>query len=476
MFARHQTTNPRALSCAAALFGVVLGNAAPPVTPTIIDDFSTSNPGNYNLVETFSGDGVNNFNASGGIFAPNQTDQETEVWMWTGSPERLDVGESVLLDVLTLEADQSEIAIVLGVTSDLGGGLGTTALEIRLQNNFGAGVLVARVNFGADNNNPLTGTFGPSTVSVTRVDDTTFDWEVTGSLTGSGRVSWPDAAGVPLFFGLNSFNFAGNAENQADNLAIGKPKTAFFVDVSHDPGADTLSVRWESQDGRLYNLRSETDPSNGEPATWPVFGGNQDLAATPPENVVTFPLPADPARYFVVEEFPAPPVPVFSDSFEDGEGDWTTGGNPGSDPFTNWEFGSPTVVGPAAANSPPNCFGTNLSADYADNAEIWLRSPSIDLTAASGATLNFSQDVDIEESFDFGQIRLLDADAALAELAILEMTIEGNNPAGWESFSKALPVAALGKNVVLEFRFSSDNISEPTQDGWYIDDVVVTVP
>ncbi len=35
---------------------------------------------------------------------------------------------------------------------------------------------------------------------------------------------------------------------------------------------------------------------------------------------------------------------------------------------------------------------------------------------------------------------------------------------------------ALGKNVVLEFRFDSDDISEPTQAGWYIDDVVVTTP
>ena len=62
--------------------------------------------------------------------------------------------------------------------------------------------------------------------------------------------------------------------------------------------------------------------------------------------------------------------------------------------------------------------------DYAVEAEIWLRSPVIDLTAVAGATLNFSHYVDIEEGFDSGQIRLLDADAANAELAILQTAID----------------------------------------------------
>jgi hypothetical protein len=30
------------------------------------------------------------------------------------------------------------------------------------------------------------------------------------------------------------------------------------------------------------------------------------MAATPPQNSVTFPLPADSVRFFVVEEIPAP--------------------------------------------------------------------------------------------------------------------------------------------------------------------------
>jgi hypothetical protein len=310
--------------------------------------------------------------------------------------------------------------------------------------------------------------------TVFDLDARTYDIFYNGELAKSG--SFPDAWDSAVV-GLDPWTPAGASPLYYDDFRMAStifdPREAPSLTITGI--ADDLVFTWDSRDGQKYNLRSETGLST-DPATWPVFDGNGDLGATPPENTLTIPRPADAERFFVIEEFLAPPVTVFSDNFEDGQGDWTTGGDDGSNPFTNWEFGSPTVVGPASANSGANCFGTNLSADYANLSDLWLRSPPIDLTAAAGATLNFSHYVDIEEGFDFGEVRLLDADAALAELAVLEMTIDGNNPTGWEPFSKALPAAALGKNVVLEFRFDSDDISEPTQAGWYIDDVVVTTP
>ena len=44
------------------------------------------------------------------------------------------------------------------------------------------------------------------------------------------------------------------------------------------------------------------------------------------------------------------------------------------------------------ANSPVNCYATNLDADYGVDANVWLRSPEIDLsTVATAATLSFWQ-------------------------------------------------------------------------------------
>ena len=192
------------------------------------------------------------------------------------------------------------------------------------------------------------------------------------------------------------------------------------------------------------------------------------MVATAPLNTLTIPLPADSARFFVIEEYPAPPVILFADDFESGENGWTYGSDGAEG--TVWELGVPTN-GPGVANSLLNCFGTNLTSDYAISADVWLRSPPIDLTAAGEATLNYFQWRDIEEGFDFGIISVLDAtdDSLLAE-------IPGSDSAVfvWELVSKSLPPEALGKVIKIEFRLTSDEIEN--FPGWFIDDVEVTTP
>ena len=259
----------------------------------------------------------------------------------------------------------------------------------------------------------------------------------------------------------------------------GAPAGVRITDISYNAFADSISISWESKDGNLYNLRSETDLSNSPTADWPIVGANQDIVATPPENTITFARPGDLTRFYVVECFPAPPVAVFSENFDAAAAlppGWTTGINPTDTGSTTWEFGTPSGVGPGAANSPPNCAATNLGGAYGADSDIYLRTPAIDLTSASGATLNFAQWVDIEARFDSGQIRLLDADAAEAEIAVLDMTIDGEDPADWDSYSKKLPTPALGKNVRFEFRLNTDEFDPDPFAGWYLDNVIVTVP
>jgi bacillopeptidase F len=183
---------------------------------------------------------------------------------------------------------------------------------------------------------------------------------------------------------------------------------------------------------------------------------------------LTIPIPADSTRFFVIEEYPAPPVILFADDFESGENGWTFGSDRAVG--TAWELGVPTN-GPGAANSLLNCFGTNLTSNYEISADVWLRSPAIDLTAVGEATLNYFQYRDIEEGFDFGIISVLDAtfDSLLAE-------IPGSDSAmlAWELVSKSLPPEALGKVIKIEFRLTSDEIEN--FPGWFIDDVEVTTP
>ncbi|MFN0126364.1 MAG: LamG-like jellyroll fold domain-containing protein [Verrucomicrobiales bacterium] len=231
-----------------------------------------------------------------------------------------------------------------------------------------------------------------------------------------------------------------------------------------------LVIRWPSTLGNLYNLRSETDLSAGEPKDWPIFGGNMDIPATPPTNTLTIPLPADPTRFFVIEEFPAPPVPLFSDDFESGQGGWTVGSDGVAG--TAWQLGTPSNVGPLTTNSGVNCFATNLASNYGDDANVWLRSPAIDLTGVGAATLNYAQFTDIEMNFDSGTVSVLNAadDSLIEEI---EGGVDGFT-SQWDPVRHRIPAAALGKVIKIEFRLQSDNFGPGA--GWYIDDFLLTTP
>jgi hypothetical protein len=244
-------------------------------------------------------------------------------------------------------------------------------------------------------------------------------------------------------------------------------------------GSD-LVFTWTSQAGMRYDLLSEIDPSVAMPIDWPVYDGHEQIMATPDTNTLTIPLPAESERFFVIKEYPAPPVPIYEENFDTTAAGslpagWTIGGSPGNPPGTNWELGTPSTVGPPTAFGGSNCVGTNIAAPYTLNANIFLRSPVIDLVTAVGATLNFAHWVDIEEGFDFGSVAVLDA-TDNSELGFVVSVVDGDLPSDWEQFSMSLPAAALGKNVIFEFRLFEDGVSLLDQAGWYIDNVVVTVP
>ncbi|HIG29885.1 MAG TPA: hypothetical protein EYG57_08070 [Planctomycetes bacterium] len=255
-----------------------------------------------------------------------------------------------------------------------------------------------------------------------------------------------------------------------------------ITDIDYSSADDRVTLTWESQAGMLYNLRSSSDLT-GNISTWTLVEG--DIPGTPDINTKSFARPDDPALFYQLEQFPTPPLTVFSEDFDDGPDlptGWSKGVNAGDTGTTQWEAGNPAGgPGPATANSGANCIGTNLAANYGISSDIWLRTPgTIDLTTATDATLVFRQWVDMD-NFDFGDagtVRVLDAaglPGTVTELAVLKTNIQGLFPTAWGKFTKRLPVEALGKTVVLEFRFNSDFVPDADASGWYIDDVVVTV-
>ncbi|MBL48461.1 MAG: hypothetical protein CMP28_05860 [Roseibacillus sp.] len=330
-----------------------------------------------------------------------------------------------------------------------------------------------------------------------------------GGATVAAGIQNPSGAGVTnsiytdTSFGVtdhaNSFNF-DEAVPGADLVSFGHGNLtrtyAFSIDVGRGSGEEPLKLaidrdggdlvlEWESKPGMFYNLKTSTDLA-ADPATWdPVeVDGVFDIPSTPSLNVHSIARPADPERYYRVEEYALPPVSLFFEDFDGGDPGWTTGFDlADAQKLTAWERGDPAggaATGPSAARSGTNCYGTNIGSDYGAESNTWLRTPVMDLTAATGATVSFHQWVDIDEFEDAGgvgdrgSLRVLAADT-LTELAVLEARVVGfaND---WEQYSVDLPATALGQEVVLEFVFVSDPDESVIASGWYIDDVQVTIP
>ena len=199
------------------------------------------------------------------------------------------------------------------------------------------------------------------------------------------------------------------------------------------------------------------------------------------DATVRLTLTGDPADFVRAQTLP-PPLSENFDAAAILPAGWVGTSSNG----TAWQVGAPSGVtsGPTAATSPPNCAGTNISGYYTENADATLTSPTLTIPAGSGATLSFQQFIDTDlagSPHDLGSVRILDADNADAPIAGLEITgIEGDGLAGWTKQTLALPIGDVGgKNIKVQFRFVSNAGTAPDNDVWsgfYIDDVIVTIP
>jgi hypothetical protein len=95
----------------------------------------------------------------------------------------------------------------------------------------------------------------------------------------------------------------------------------------------------------------------------------------------------------------------------------------------------------------------------------------MDLSGIVSGTISYQRYVDMEDpQFDFATVNLRDAaDDSLIE--VLEPDI-GNGNLTWEGVSHDIPAAAIGKSVIFEIVFSSDNF-DSLQTGLVIDDFKV---
>ncbi|MFH0860475.1 MAG: hypothetical protein V1921_04690 [Candidatus Altiarchaeota archaeon] len=152
------------------------------------------------------------------------------------------------------------------------------------------------------------------------------------------------------------------------------------------------------------------------------------------------------------------PCTGFSDDMEAGEDGWTNGGSQ-----NEWELGDPDW---GSCHSAGNCWGTDLSSYYNNNANEWLMSPMIDLTTASAPSLTLWEKHRLEWFGDSAYVEISADNGPWENL----MTISGWQ-SSWTQNSISLTDYA-GSIVRIRFRLESDGWI--TFQGLYVDDFSVS--
>ncbi len=372
-----------------------------------------------------------------------------------------------------------EFAITDGRTKENAAHSITINVEHPITAGFQAGQLV-QMTTGAAEFWWSTGLQAPGAVSLASDDTNPRNGFLTIVEAGDELLTGQPAPARRIMLGItdNTFNFftddARTLFGQSIDWLLGLSDNANrfqLTEVSHDPASGLLSISWESTAGKLYNLHSTLDPGSATPLEWPIFGGNVDLVATPPENTLTIPLPDDLTRLFVVEEFNAPPVILFADDLESGAQGWSTIVNDATE-NTRWELGSPSgSTGPlTGAGDSATAWCTNLG-DYGPDSDISLRSPAFNLSGVASAELTFKAFRDADGFGDSAVVRFLRSADLLqlgAETA-LDMTVFDPD---YTTLEVPVPTEALGENVIIEWTFVSDG-SADAFSGLTIDDIEV---
>ena len=150
---------------------------------------------------------------------------------------------------------------------------------------------------------------------------------------------------------------------------------------------------------------------------------------------------------------------LYHEDFESGLGSWTVEGGV-------WEVGVPTS-GPYEAYSDTSLVATVLDGSYPDSANAILISPEIHVPAGRNVKLSFWHWYSIESGYDFGYLKI-----SLDKENWFTLKRFSGYSGGWIQEEIDLEAYA-GQKLYIAFQFSSDG--SITYDGWYVDDVMITM-
>ncbi|TWT50458.1 Bacillopeptidase F precursor [Rubripirellula amarantea] len=164
---------------------------------------------------------------------------------------------------------------------------------------------------------------------------------------------------------------------------------------------------------------------------------------------------------------------VFNADFSNEIGDPDDEGFAISGSANQWELS--TGRGSDTGHSSDDSFyfgsgeGATGGGSYANDQDGTITSPLIDLTQATIAELSFNHFLESEAGYDFASVSIVQAGTE----HLIAKSGDGTLPiatSGFESLSLDIS-AYVGETIQVAFRFTSD--FSITNEGWYVDDVVV---
>lgn len=170
--------------------------------------------------------------------------------------------------------------------------------------------------------------------------------------------------------------------------------------------------------------------------------------------------------------------PEFPDS-DARLGLWTTFDNGAG---TTWQIGAPTV-GPLGSYDGSDCWGTNLWADYTDDAQVLLHTPFFNFSTANTVTTTFYKWHELSDGNptheDYAYFGYNEDPVAPGSITILD-TYVGNSiddplaePSGWVKVTWDVSTWAAG-NPEIRFTWALEERGNfVTAPGYYIDNVTI---
>jgi murein tripeptide amidase MpaA len=205
----------------------------------------------------------------------------------------------------------------------------------------------------------------------------------------------------------------------------------------------------------LYH--AQTDPATGY-YRLSTEAGAYDLHVAGPAGYVTTTLPGvqTHARQTARQDVHLySPCPVFSDTVESGAGEWTAEGA--------W------AITDADAHSGAHAWTDSPGGPYATRGATSLTSPSFDLAGYGGVGLRFWHRYALYPDDDIARVEVsTDGGATWTSVAAFQGAGEG-----WTPVVLRLPELDGQRAVRVRFRLISGPFD--TDDGWYVDDVALTV-